>query len=150
MAINIKRVIVCLVRKTIERRKSLVMDYNENHDLTTGQFASGGGSGNKTTSNNQGKRDIIKPMGINFRLDLFGVDYSKMKKSEIQKSVNSLQKRIKEHENKISNPKRYDKTWEQRDERYKSGTIKHWNTEIKSLTKQKEEAEEYLRGRRRK
>ena len=119
---------------------SAIQDYSPDQPRDeNGRFTSTGGNG------------IIQIMEeFTFRLDLFGVDYSKMRKSEIQKSVNSLQKRIDEHEKKINAPSRYDLGWGEKSEVQRAGLIKHWQKEINVLKKQKQEAEEYLSGRRKK
>ena len=87
---------------------------------------------------------------FDFSLGLFGVDYTKMKKSQIQKSVRSLQKRIEEHKKMIEHPSRYVTGWDDRSEEYKNGIVRYWQGEIKRYLIQKQEAEDYLNGGRKK
>ncbi|MBQ7515860.1 MAG: hypothetical protein IJS96_06220 [Schwartzia sp.] len=87
---------------------------------------------------------------IDFRLDLFGVDYTRMKRAQIQKSVRSLQKRIDEHKKMIEYPSRYVTGWDERSEEYKAGIVKYWQAEVTRYTIQKQEAEDYLEGRSKK
>ena len=111
-----------------------------------GQF--GKGESTKNSSQEQVKHDIIQSMErFDFDLGLFGVDYTKMKKSQIEKSVRSLQKRIEEHKKMIEHPSRYVTGWDDRSEEYKTGIVIYWQREIERYSIQKREAEDYLAGR---
>lgn len=58
-------------------------------------------------------------------------DLVKQKPSSLRKGIRNLSKQIEDHEKKIKNPDLYDRFWEKKDERIRSGLIKHWKHEIK-------------------
>jgi len=51
-------------------------------------------------------------------------------KIQIQKGIRTLYKRIKQHEEKISNPKSFYKDWDNLTDDKKESLIKHWKDEI--------------------
>lgn len=72
---------------------------------------------------------------------------AKQKDKQLQKSINSWTKRVAEHKDCLADPKKHYPGWDTFDERYQAGLIKHWNTEIKTFTKDIEEAKEELKKR---
>ena len=54
--------------------------------------------------------------------------------NQLRKGIRSLNKDLELHLNKIENPENYCSDWNSKDEREKSGLIKHWLHEIKNFT----------------
>ena len=72
---------------------------------------------------------------------------AKQKDKQLQKSIASWTARLEEHKDYLANPKKHYPEWDTFDERYQAGLIKHWNTEIKTFTKDIDEAKEELKKR---
>lgn len=72
---------------------------------------------------------------------------AKQKDKQLQKSIDSWSSRVEDHKNRIANPQKYYPEWDSFDERYQSGLIKHWNTEIKTFNKDIKEAKDELERR---
>ena len=69
----------------------------------------------------------------------------------VKKEINSLRKRIKEHQEKIRNPQNvYDK-WDTFNEKRKRDELEHWETEIrgweKEIKRDEEKIDEYDRNK---
>ena len=55
---------------------------------------------------------------------------AKQKDKQLQKSISSWTENVEQHKDKIANPEKYYDNWDDMDERYKSGLIRHWNKEV--------------------
>lgn len=60
-------------------------------------------------------------------------DLYRQDSSSLQRAIRKYQKRIDEHNDKISNPQKYVSDWNSYDERKKNGLIKHWKKEIQNF-----------------
>ena len=60
-------------------------------------------------------------------------DLYRQDNSSLQRAIRKYQKRIDEHNDKISNPQKYVNDWNSYDERKKNGLIKHWKKEIQNF-----------------
>jgi uncharacterized protein YeaO (DUF488 family) len=58
----------------------------------------------------------------------------KMSSNALKKSVDSWNKKIELHKDKISNPQKHCPDWDSFDGRYRNGLIKHWEHEVKTFT----------------
>ncbi len=68
----------------------------------------------------------------------FYKNYSNRSIKEIQKGINSIEKQIKLHSNKISDPKKYISNWNKLDPRQRSALInKKWPSDIKRLREER-------------
>lgn len=54
--------------------------------------------------------------------------------NQLRKGIRSLSKDLKLHLNKIEHPENYCSDWDSKDEREKTGLIKHWLHEIKTFS----------------
>lgn len=100
-------------------------------------------SSTKEGLENSSKSSTIKP-GIQF---FANKGIIKQKDKQLQKSIASWTENVERHKDMIAEPKKYYPDWDTFDERYQSGLIKHWNTEIKTFTKDIKEANEELKRR---
>jgi hypothetical protein len=72
---------------------------------------------------------------------------AKQKDKQLRKSIASWTANVEEHQDRIANPEKYYPDWDRFDERYRSGLIRHWNSEIKIFNKDIQEANEELQRR---
>ena len=82
--------------------------------------------GHKKKVANNSKNDILKTTSPNHKES----SLTKQKSSSLRKGIRSLEKRIQEHETKISNPKKYCHDWNTYNDGKKAGLIRHWKKEI--------------------
>ena len=75
------------------------------------------------------KSNIIK-IGVQFFAEK---DLMNQSSNALKRGIRSLTKEIKLHEEKIKNPKNYDRNWDRKSEIAKKGLLKHWEKEIKNL-----------------
>ena len=54
--------------------------------------------------------------------------------NQLRKGIRSLSKDLELHLKKIENPEQFCSDWNSKDERAKSGLIKHWLHEVKNFT----------------
>ena len=85
----------------------------------------------KTSFENASKSGTIK-----MDLQFFAEDLSKQSSQSLSKGIKSLNKRIKEHEDKVANPQAYMKNWDKACEQEKIGTVDAWRREIERYKKQ--------------
>lgn len=52
---------------------------------------------------------------------------------QLYKSIGSWAENIKEHEEKLNNPEKYDKEWNEKNDTARAGLLKHWKKEIKGF-----------------
>ena len=62
-------------------------------------------------------------------------DVGKQKTSSIKKGIRSLQKRIREHESKLSDPAKHYPEWSSFRDSHKASLIQHWEEEIENFKK---------------
>lgn len=68
-------------------------------------------------------------------IQLFASNIEKMGERQLVKSIQSLEKRVEEHKNKISNPRLAFSDWDNFDESRQKRELRHWNMEINAFTK---------------
>lgn len=85
----------------------------------------------KTSFENASKSGTIK-----MDLQFFAEDLSKQSSQSLSKGIKSLNKRIKEHEDKVANPQACMKNWDKSCEQEKIGTVDAWRREIERYKKQ--------------
>lgn len=85
----------------------------------------------KTSLENTGASGTMK-----INLQFFAEDLSKQNSQSLSKGIKSLNKRIKEHEDKVANPHAYMKNWDKACEQEKIGTVDAWRREIERYKKQ--------------
>lgn len=85
----------------------------------------------KTSLENTGASSTMK-----INLQFFAEDLSKQNSQSLSKGIKSLNKRIKEHEDKVANPHAYMKNWDKACEQEKIGTVDAWRREIERYKKQ--------------
>lgn len=74
-------------------------------------------------------------------------DIKNQSSKSLKHGIMSLNKRIAEHEGHIKNPKNYISNWDEYDEVYKEGLVKHWEKEIKTFKTSIKEREKELKRR---
>lgn len=94
------------------------------------------------TLENSGKSSTIE-----LKLQLFAENLDNKTSQELSKGIKSLERRIREHERKISDPQKYMNNWEGACEQEKNGTVKYWEKEIKRYQKQIDARIEKLKER---
>lgn len=52
---------------------------------------------------------------------------------QLYKSISSWAENIKKHEEKLNNPEKYDKEWNEKNDTARAGLLKHWKKEIKGF-----------------
>ena len=72
---------------------------------------------------------------------------SKMNSLQLRKSIVSWSEQIQLHKDKVLFPEKFYENWNDFDERYKIGLIKHWKHEIQVLGNDIREAEAELKKR---
>lgn len=72
---------------------------------------------------------------------------SKMKSPQLMKSINSWSEQIQIHQEKIAAPEKFFKDWDNLDQRYRNGLLKHWEHEIKVFSNDIQEALDELKKR---
>ena len=77
------------------------------------------------------KNDIMK-----IDLQFFAEDLRKQSSQSLSKGIKTLNKRIKEHEDKVANPQAHMKNWDKACEQEKIGTVEAWKREIERYKKQ--------------
>ena len=93
---------------------------------------------------NSGESGKIKIQGLQF---FANKGITRQNDKQLRKSIDSWTARAQEHSARIENPKKYYPEWDAMDERYRSGLIRHWNTEIQTFNKDIKEAMEELERR---
>ncbi len=74
-------------------------------------------------------------------------DLYRQDSSSLKRSIRKYQKRIDEHNDKISNPQKYVSNWESLDDRNKEGLLKHWKKEINNFSDSIQRREDELKRR---
>ena len=74
-------------------------------------------------------------------------DLYRQDSSSLKRSIRKYQKRIDEHNDKISNPQKYVSNWDSLDDRNKEGLLKHWKKEINNFSDSIQRREEELKRR---
>ncbi|MCC8069617.1 MAG: hypothetical protein LIO71_07700, partial [Ruminococcus sp.] len=74
-------------------------------------------------------------------------DLKNQNSNTLKRSIKSFEKRIIEHKEKISNPKKYYPNWDTFDERYQNGLKKHWKKEISNFEQSIQNRIEELKNR---
>lgn len=95
------------------------------------RVVSGSSDLNRTNVAKGKKNDIMK-----VDLQFFAEDLRKQSSQSLSKGIKTLNKRIKEHEDKIANPQAYMKNWDKACEQEKLGTVDAWKREIERYKKQ--------------
>ena len=111
-------------------------------------------SGGKSSIISSGGDDLIKydrifeeaKNGIGKRTSTYKA-LAELSDSGLNKSIQSFQDNISEHQARIANPYKYVSDWDNRDERYKSGLVKFWRKEIKNQKEQLEIAKRIKKER---
>ncbi|SCL85070.1 minor capsid protein [Sporanaerobacter sp. PP17-6a] len=67
--------------------------------------------------------------------------------AQIKKSINSHQKQIDEHKDKIRNPEKYDKDWNNKSAIQQEGLIRKWSKDLKRNREEQIIFEKFLKGR---
>lgn len=93
---------------------------------------------------NSGESGKIEIQGLQF---FANKGITRQNDKQLRKSIDSWTARAQEHSARIENPKKYYPEWDTMDERYRSGLIRHWNTEIQTFNKDIKEAMEELERR---
>jgi hypothetical protein len=75
-------------------------------------------------------------------------EYIKRSNSEIQKGIDSINRQILEHQDKIQNPKKYISNFDNLDPRQQKALPKKWESDIKRQTEQKNILEGILKERK--
>lgn len=97
----------------------------------------------------EGKIKDRKTLRLPFNLQLFSnTDVSKQTDRQLRKGIDSYNKQIELHKNKIRHPERYDAFWNNKSEEHKSGLIMHWKKEIKVFEKNLNDNMEELKRRK--
>lgn len=78
----------------------------------------------------------VKVVQSRWIYSFFAEDLSKQSSQSLSKGIKSLNKRIKEHEDKVANPQAYMKNWDKSCEQEKIGTVDAWRREIERYKKQ--------------
>jgi len=60
-------------------------------------------------------------------------DLENQSSNALKRGIRSLTQKMELHEEKIKNPKNYDKNWDTKSEIAKKGLLKHWEKEVKNL-----------------
>ena len=60
-------------------------------------------------------------------------DLENQSSNALKRGIRSLTKKIELYEEKINDPKNYDKNWDTKSEITKKGLLKHWEKEAKNL-----------------
>lgn len=86
---------------------------------------------------------------LQINIQLFAHDFSNQNDKELSKSIKSLTRQIELHKNKIAHPEDSYSDWNETDRKIKLGRLKHWEHEIKVLSRDLENAkrEESSRGK---
>ena len=92
---------------------------------------------------NIGKSGIMD-IGIQF---FANKGIQKQTDKQLQKSIKSWQEVVDTHKDKVNNPAKYDKDWDNKDDTHKAGLLNHWRKEIRYTEKNIEEAENELKKR---
>ncbi len=95
------------------------------------RVVSGSSDLNRTNVAKGKKNDIMK-----IDLQFFAEDLRKQSSQSLSKGIKTLNKRIKEHEDKVANPQAYMKNWDKACEQEKLGTVDAWKREIERYKKQ--------------
>lgn len=95
------------------------------------RVVSGSSDLNRTNVAKGKKNDIMK-----VDLQFFAEDLRKQSSQSLSKGIKTLNKRIKEHEDKVANPQAYMKNWDKACEQEKLGTVDAWKREIERYKKQ--------------
>ena len=93
---------------------------------------------------NGGESGKIEIQGLQF---FANKGITRQNDKQLRRSIDSWTARAQEHSAKIENPQKYYPEWDTMDERYRSGLIRHWNTEIQTFNKDIKEAMEELERR---
>ncbi len=102
----------------------------------------------KFAKTNTGEKVKIPQPTINIQL-FANKNLRKMGMVQLSKSVRNLTKKIKEHEEKIKNPKSsYGDVWENLSEDRKTKAIKKWQKEIKAFRENISETMEEIKRRK--
>lgn len=71
---------------------------------------------------------------MNFDLQYFAEEtLKKQTANQLRRGIRSLNKDLELHLKKIENPEEFFSDWNSKDERAKTGLIKHWQHEIKNF-----------------
>ncbi|MCI6713549.1 MAG: phage minor capsid protein [Lachnospiraceae bacterium] len=95
------------------------------------RVVSGSSDLNRTNVAKGKKNDIMK-----IDLQFFAEDLRNQSSQSLSKGIKTLNKRIKEHEDKVANPQAYMKNWYNACEQEKLGTVDAWKREIERYKKQ--------------
>ena len=66
-------------------------------------------------------------------IQLFASNIDNMGERQLRKSINTLNKRVQEHENKLKNPQATFPDWDEFPERRKERELRHWKKEINAF-----------------
>ena len=91
------------------------------------------------------EKNTTKGIGIQF---FANKGIAKQNDKQLQKSIASWRANVETHKEKINNPAKHDKEWDSKDDRQKSGLVKHWEKEIGYSEANIKEAEAELAKRR--
>ena len=118
----------------------------------TVEYLPGNGKVQDVWSKKWKKVDIKEFDRKTLKLDLqfFAEDLKNQSDNNIKKGINSLEKRIKEHEYKIKNPGKFYEDWNNVDEVVKRGRLKYWRKEISNFEESISTRKKILRDRRKK